>query len=194
MGWTEVGPIETRGEIITDPVFEYNRNGKPYYRFAFKDNKAIIYTCKCWNQMAERLMNRFHEGELVWIKGKHQINSWEGAGTDNDEIIIWDMKLVAIEGTDVSDLLALCNSSFSQLQERLDKGLEMINNDPQNEQSREWRILWTNIYDTQKRIIYCAKLLQRDCRILQTNDPLIVKLVSDGLENIHESGDSENEY
>lgn len=166
--------IETNGQIILPPRFHYSPKGVAVFKVLIETEQNDHTWAITFNEYAEKLANRFSYDDIVSIKGRWNYNDY-GEGSWN--IMIDKMEHWAIEGTTINELIQLTQSAYNNLESRMEKGSQMILDDPQNPDVNGWRIRIANMKELQQRLLACVNLLQYECRILETKteNELILK-------------------
>lgn len=105
--------VELIGNLTRDPELRYTPNGAAVVTFGLATNRTFVtdgekreevdfHRLVAWNKLAELCQQLLKKGTKVFVSGRLQTRSWEGAdGTQRQttEIVVEDMILLTPKGT-----------------------------------------------------------------------------------------------
>lgn len=172
-----IGPIKVSGQIIYEPDFKYSSNGTALYRFKVKDSKdGNEYTCKAFKDYAEKLNEqKWKNDDFVVVEGRHEKNDFTTREKDpesegKDEILLNSIKRWETDGTSIDEFIKMAEASIETIGKRMDKGLELMNSVPPEDERRiKWGMQYNALWDLHHRLMICQNILTHQCRPL--DDP-----------------------
>ena len=107
--------VELIGNLTRDPELRYTQNGAAVATFGLATNRTFVtegekreevdfHRLVAWNKLAELCSQLLKKGTKVFVSGRLQTRSWEGADgaqRQTTEIVVEDMILLSPKGSGV---------------------------------------------------------------------------------------------